>query len=231
MTAKKLDSILNEMLREITIIKTNWTMWKGLKNELHKGAEYEAILGYSPCFWTVTLNNLLDKALLGTAKLYDEHDDCFGLKKLINVCEQNQKLFPKCHELKCKDGYTGEEFSHTIKRDISAKIEVARQKYQSLQDARTQLITLRDKHLAHTDKSIILEAEKLYQEVALKGEVFEKLIDTAAEITNSFLSTLSNTAVHIGFQNADDYKTLLHYAKEGKEAYLQKIKSRLNHET
>ena len=42
MTAKKLDSILNEMLREITIIKTNWTMWKGLKNELHKGAEYES---------------------------------------------------------------------------------------------------------------------------------------------------------------------------------------------
>ena len=231
MTAEKLDAILNKMLHDIIVIKTNLTMWKGLKNKLHKGAEYEVILGYSPCFWIVTLNNLLDKALLGTAKLYDEHNDCFGVKKLINVCEQNQKLFPKSYELKCENGYTGEEYSHTIQRNISTDIKTARQKYQSLQDERTQLITLRDKHLAHLDKNFFLDASELYNEVSLKGETLENLIDTAADIANSFLSALSNVTVRVEYQNADDYKSLLRYAKEGKEAYLQKIKSRLNHET
>ena len=231
MTSEELVLILNEMLHEITIIKTNWTIWKGLKNELYEGAEYEVVLGYSPCFWTVTLNNLLDKALLGTAKLYDEHKGCYGLKKIINLCEQNQKLFPKCHELKCKDGYTGEEFSHTTKRDISAEIKTARQKYQSLQDARTQLTTLRDKHLAHSDKNFFLDASGLYNEVSLKGETLEVLIDTAADITNSFFAALSDAKIHAEYQNVDDYKTLLRYAKEGKEAYLQRIKSKTNNKS
>lgn len=230
MTAENLEAILNEMLREITIINSNWIMWNGLREEMMEGAKYEEVLKYSPCFWTVTLNNLLSKTLLGTSKLYDEHKDCLGLKKLINICEQNQSLFPKNHTVTYANGYTGEIAHDILQNDIGANIREAKQKYQSVQNYRTQLITLRDKHLAHVDKNIFLNAKEFYKEVSLKRDALEKLIKTAGEIANSFLSRLSSTCIHVEYQNSDDYKILLRYAKEGKASYLQRIK-KSNHET
>ncbi|MBE6567763.1 MAG: hypothetical protein E7657_03790 [Ruminococcaceae bacterium] len=228
MTTEKLEATLNEFLHEITIIKTNWIIWNGLREEMQEGAKYEKLLEYSPCFWTVTLNNLLSKTLLGTAKLYDEHKDCLGLQKLINICDQNQTLFPKSHAIIHTNGYTGEQIPYEVQKDICANIKEAREKYQSVQNFRSQLITLRDKHLAHLDKSTFLNAKELYREVALKKEALEKLFETAAGIANSFLSCLSNNVVYTEFHNVDDYQILLTYIKEGKKAYLQRIKPRTN---
>lgn len=151
--------------------------------------------------------------------------DC---KKIINICEQNQKLFPKNRKVMYTDGYTKEQLSYIMQKNINEDIQIARQKYQSVQEFRTQLITLRDKHLAHTDKKVFLYTKDFYNEVSLKGEALEKLIETASDITNLFLSNLSDTVVHTEFHNVDDYEKILRYVKEGKEAYLQKIKSKNN---
>ena len=226
MTTEKLEAILNKLLGEITIIKANWFIWKGLKEEMKEGTEYENLLTISPCFWSITFDNLLSKALLGTAKLYDEDKECIGLQKIINICEQNQKLFPKTHNVKLSDGYTGEQLTYVAQNDISESVKIAQQKYQSVQEFRTQLIQLRDKHLAHTDKKVVLLEKDFYNEVSLKREAFEKLIETAADITNLFLSILSGTTVHTEFHNVDDYKKILRYTKEGKEAYLKRIRSK-----
>ena len=228
MTKEKLDAILNKMLHEITIINTNWVMWKGLRDELQEGAEYEKLLEYSPCFWTITLNNLLSKALLGTAKLYDENKDSLGLKTLINRCEQNQGLFPKSRTIKCTDAYTREPDSFVISKNISADIVMLREKYESVQKYRDQLMTLRDKHLAHMDKKYFLIDSDLYSKVALKKDSLEALIETAGEIANCLLSNLSDTVIPIEYDNSDDYEISLCYIKEGKEAYLQKIRSKTN---
>ena len=229
MTVEELAATFEKTLSEIAIIKTNWLIWKGLRKNLHKGAEYEKLLEYSPCFWTITLDNLLSKVLMGTAKLYDENKDCMGLQKIINICEQHQKLFPKSRTITVTDSYTGEKVSYIVEKDIIADIKSARQKYQSIKDIRIQLIKLRDKHLAHTDKSVFLETEEFYREISLKGEALEKLMEIVADIVNTFLSNLSDTLFYTEFENADDYKDLLHYAKEGQEAYSQKIRAKTNH--
>lgn len=231
MTVEKLEAILNKMLHEITVINTNWIMWNGLREEMQNGAKYEILLDFSPCFWTITLNNLLSRALLGTAKLYDENKKCMGLQKIINICEQNQELFSKSRTATYTDGYTGEKTSFTVSKDVSESIRIARQKYQDIHDSRTQLMSLRDKYLAHADKDIFLDVETFYHEVALKKEAFEELIETAANILNSFLANLSDTRVYIEFENSEDYQKLLRYAKEGKEAYLQRIRAKTNHKT
>lgn len=228
MTIEKLEAILNKMILEITAINTNWVMWNGLREEMQNGAKYEILLDFSPCFWTITLNNLLSRTLLGTAKLYDENKKCIGLQKIINICEQNQELFPKNRTATYTDGYTGEKTSFTISKDVSESIRIAKQKYQDVHDLRIQLMSLRDKYLAHADKDIFLDVEIFYHEVALKKEAFEKLIETAANILNSFLASLSDTQVHTEFENSDDYKNLLRYAKEGKEAVLKRIRSKTN---
>lgn len=231
MTKEELDAILNKMLREITIINTNWVMWKGLRDALQEGSEYNKLLEYSPCFWTITLNNLLSKALLGTAKLYDEHKDSLGLKRLIDRCEQNQGLFPKSHTIKSIDAYTGEPDPLTISKNISADILMLKEKYASVQHYSEQLMTLRDKHMAHMDKKYFLIDSELYHKVALKKDSLEALIKTAGDIANCLLSNLSHTVVPIEYNNSDDYEILLRYVKEGKEAYLQKIKAKFNHNT
>ena len=228
MTKEELDAILNKMLREITIINTNWVMWNGLRDELQEGSEYNKLLEYSPCFWTITLNNLLSKALLGTAKLYDENKDSLGLKRLINKCEQNQGLFSKSCTIKSTYAYTGSSDTFTNSKNISDDIVMLREKYESVQKYRDQLMTLRDKHLAHMDKKYFLIDSDLYCKVALKKDAFEALIKTAGEIANCLLSNLSDTTVYIEYHNSDDYEILLHYIKEGKEAYLQKIRSKTN---
>lgn len=229
MTVERVIATFEKTLSDIIIIKTNWLIWKGLRNNLHKGAEYEELLEYSPCFWTITLDNLLSKVLMGTAKLYDEDKGCMGLQKIINICEQHQKLFPKSRTIMVTDGYTGEKDSYIVEKDIIADIKNARQKYQSIKDIRMQLITLRDKHLAHTDKSVFLGTEEFYREISLKGEALEKLIEIAADIVNTFLSNLSDTLFYTEFENADDYEKLLRYVKKGKEAYRQEIRSKINH--
>lgn len=231
MTADKLEAVLNKVLHEVTIIKANWSIWKGLREEMQEGAKYEKLLEISPCFWTITLDNLLTKSLLGTAKLYDEDKECIGLQKIINICEQNQKLFPENRTVMYTDGYTNEQHSYFMKMSISEDIKRAREKYQSVQKFRMQLITLRDKHLAHTDKKIFLEAEEFYNEVSLKRTSLEKLLETASDITNLFLSNLSGAAVHTEYHNVDDYEKMLRYAKEGKESYLQRIRSKVNNQT
>ena len=117
-----------------------------------------------------------------------------------------------------------------MQKSISADISSARQKYQAVQEFRTQLMILRDKYLAHSDKDIFMDVESFSQEVSLKREALEKLIQTAADILNTLLSDLSDTVVHIKYHNADDYRKLLHYVQEGKEYYLQRVISNNNHD-
>ena len=171
MTKEELDATLNKLLYDIATIKTNWIIWKGLRDNLQEGAEYTRILEYSPCFWTVTLNNLLSNTLLGLARLYDEHKDCVGIKKLINICEQNQTLFPQERKEVYTDPDTGEQTLHKEHVNIRESIKMAKIKYQSINKFRDQLITLSDKHLAHTDKQNFLDVKSLYNEISLKKKL------------------------------------------------------------
>lgn len=225
MIAKELEEVLSKLLHEIVTIKTNWSIWNGLIENFKEGSEYMVLLGYSPCFWSVTLNNLLSKTLLGTAKIYDEHRQCMGVLKIINICEQNKKIFPKEHINTYTNSQTKEQIIDTIPVNIGDALQTAKQNYKNLQMAKEQLIKLRNKHLAHTDKNIFMDPSAFYQEVSLKKESLEALINTAADIVNSFLTILSNKAIHTEYENSDDYKNVLFYVKEGKDAYLQKIKS------
>lgn len=215
MTVKELDSIINKILFDISTINTSWVIWNGLSDELKQGGKYMEILEYSPCFWGMTLDNFLYKSFIGLAKLYDEHKDCVGLKKLINICEQNQILFPQENVSIYGETDTREDIVHREYVDITQTIQVAKLKYQSVQDFREKLILLRDKYLAHSDKQIFLDIKSLYNEIAVKKENIDALIQTAGDIANAFLSNLSNTAVNISFDNAEDYKNLLRCVKDG----------------
>ena len=226
MTREELEKILNRRLLQIANINTNWTIWNGLRNSFQKGAEYEQLPEYSPRFWTVTMNNLLSKALLEMAKLCDEHRECMGLLKIINICEQNQGLFPDEHVLTFTNVETGEEISRTRRVNVVETIKQAKEKYQSVCGIREKLSVLRDKTLAHTDKDVFLDTQALYQKVSLQEGEFEELISVATDILKSFLSDLAHTVVSINCVDEDDYDILLYYVKKGKAAYLKEIRAK-----
>lgn len=144
-----------------------------------------------------------------------------GFKKIINICEQNQNIFPKKHEFYLTDSKTKESVAMKREVDLLLTLKEAQAQYKSVEVLRDKLITLRDNHLAHADKDHILDIHTLYQNSSLKNDEIDKLIAVAAGILNSFLSALDRTVVSVHHTNADDYKNILKYAVLGKDTRMK----------
>ena len=217
MTKENLQQKLEVQLTKVTHIKSCFEIWKGLHNKFQLGAEYNTVFQKSPYFWNLTLQVFQERFLLEVAKLYDENKDCLGIKKMINICEQNQKLFPKEHRRKLYNHFEEKEIENIVSVDIVSVIQSAKNRYNTAQDTRRRLITLRDKYLAHADKKYVEDPNNLYQEIALNIDAFKKLLNVADEILNILLIALTDRCHSLDHLNRDDYNYLLAAAHNGIE--------------
>ena len=219
MNKQELEQKLLIQLNEVTHIKSCFEIWKGLHNEFPVDSENNDVFQTSPYFWNMVLKVFQENFLLSVAKLYDENGDSLGLRKIINICEQHQNLFPTEHQRKLYDHFNKDEIVDVVSVDIVAIINSANSYYNSVQKFRGKLITIRDKYLAHSDKKYIENPSELYSQLSLKGDDFEKLISVAHKILNGFLMALtdmSDSAFHL---DRDDYKKLLSIAHTGIKQY------------
>ena len=215
MKKEDLEQKLQIQLSRVTHIKSCLEIWKGLHAEFSSEAENNAVFQESPYFWNMVLKTFQENFLLGVAKLYDENSDSLGLRKTINICEQNQSLFPTEHQRKLYDHFGKKEIVNVVPVDIVATIKSANDCYNSVQEFRSKLITIRDKYLAHSDKKYAENPALLYEEFSLKWEDFEKLIFVAQKILNGFLTALIDMCVSTTHWDRDDFKHLLFAANAG----------------
>ena len=226
MTKDRLENLIKTQLYNISDIITYLTIWEELHIAFQTGEKYREVYQWSPFFWQTLLHNYQQRFLIETAKLYDKSTDSMGIQKMINICEQNQKLFPKEHTRKLFEIRDDREIIQTVSVNISGILQSAKSKYLEMSESGQKLRQLRDKHLAHADHKYYTDITSLYEEVGLGREEFRNMIDTAGEIMNSFLTALTDTRIALKHLDVDDYKHLLGFAYEGITAYEQETNGR-----
>lgn len=218
MDKETLEKLLKEQLNHLVEIRSYSKIWLDLHNAFQADAKYNSVYRIAPYFWQITLENYQHRFLLEVAKLYEESNECLSIQKMINICEQNQKLFPKEHrrELYCHS--TDEIVVKIVPVDITKTIAEAKEKYATVAETRDKLFALRDKDLAHFDKKKGLDLKQFYQDTALNRDKFEEMICVAENILNSFLTVLTDTAVCTKHVDIEDFERLLKVARKGIES-------------
>lgn len=217
MDKETLAEFINQQIIHLVEIRSYSHIWLELHNAFQADAEYNAVYRVSPYFWHLLLKNLQHCFLLEAAKLFDESGESLSIQKTINICEQNQKLFPTEHKRIVYYHSTEKVIENTVSVNIKNVIKEAKEKYASVSETREKLFILRDKDLAHFDKKHSLDVSKLYGETALNRDKFDEMLCVAEEILNTFLSALTDTKISTRHCDVEDYERLLKVARKGIE--------------
>lgn len=209
---------INALLEDIILATSSKKLLEEI-SKYDKEEKYHNVIQKYPCFWNLTIRNIESNIALITAKLYDAHKDCFGLQKLINVCEQSPKLFPERREL----------FGEVIETDVVSISKKAQTLLNNMKSQSDLLREHRDKNIAHKDKQYIIRQNKLYEGYPLTWGDIDDLLHTATGICNIFLAELTEKAIVPIYSNFDDIFGLLDNAHIGSlyrhEFYTKKNKS------
>lgn len=199
MTQKEVEQGIGILFKKLTIVENNRLIYKQLTELCGIGKQFECVMKKSNCFWKLTISSICFSITAELAKIYDEHNDAFGIKKLINISSQNSDWFSKWYN----------EYGITHK-DFIKQLEI---KYNNIEKKREKLKEIRDSELAHNDRKNLLNIETIYEGFSW-GDI-EDLIETAYDIMNSISVGLTRIEYFIQADNYDDVKVLIRNAYKG----------------
>lgn len=171
---------LNMLDDRLVYINSQVCVRKQIVDWLGHGGKRNDVYTISPAFWSMTIRCLENDILLGLAKICDDNKDVNGINKIINIVEQNGKCYIEQHKNFNPDLCQYKNFEEMI---LDAK-----SLYYTTQELRERLKKVRDKDLAHTDKTYALERTKLYQEVNITFEEVGSLINVLYRILDIFIT-------------------------------------------
>ncbi len=162
-------------------------LWKRLEN--YK-ASYLDELSQAPHFFTFTIRAHIDDTLITLSRILDSRrrGDPLNIWKFLDFTEQNCEIFSNQAFSQRMRGKS-EHYEYQVKshRPITQKeIEEDRQKLKGLKQTIDNLITWRDKVLAHVDRKFLLTGKIVSREYPLQRQQLEEVIDTLLEILNRY---------------------------------------------
>jgi hypothetical protein len=173
-------------MRQAINARAHLKLWECLEG--YKSS-YLKELNQAPHFFTFTIRAHLDDALMTLSRIIRRQKDAFTIWDFLNFVEKNPEIFSDeafSQRMKQKPDY--EEYgeyrvkSHTL---ITQKdIEKDKQKLLSQEQTINNLITLRDKVIAHIDRNFLLTGKVISNEYPLQPQQLEEVIDNIVEILN-----------------------------------------------
>lgn len=209
-------TVTSEELGKLLDGIANNLVYASIHNRLHTNLceaseeyNYNNEMNNSPVFWQLTINAHATTTILMLCRVYDNHKDSLNLKKLLNIISANSKLFEKdnfCERI--KDRLFVDELSQTprvpddekLKQDINY---VSKETNPLVK----KLIDFRDKQVAHTDKSYILN-DSLNINTIFWAEV-EELISRGIKIFNTYEGLFRASSWVPDMPGEEDYQRVL----------------------
>lgn len=219
MTPDELKQTVFLFTDQIFLINSNRLIYKRLTELCAKGKKYSVVVDMSPVFWNFMTYNMGRQILLGLAKLYDESKDALGLKKLINICDQNRSLFQQDKQASISDeacACTIDQF-YAKRFDFRETFGWVNELYDRTTPIREKIKTLRDKDLVHADKKHFYDTPQLYLDFPVPWGEVETLLENALDICNALLELLQPGCTVILTDTLEDIDTLIKHAFWGNE--------------
>lgn len=195
----------DKLIWETIHARAHLKLWERL--ESYK-ASYLKELNQAPHFFTFTLKAHLDDVLVILSRILDRRrrGDPLSIWKFLDFAEQNLEIFSNeafSQRMREKSNY--DEYwvkSHT---PITQKeIEEDRQKLTGLQNTINNLITWRDKVIAHIDRKFLLAGKIVSKEYPLQRQQLQEVIDTLFKILNRYSGAYTSSSYAEIFPGEDD---------------------------
>lgn len=172
--------------------------------------DYLEILNLSPSFFTIVLYSLENTFMMALAKLFDSDKTTLSLHKILNICENNQKLFKKELTFPFYEGGTDKIVDNEIiKVNLIEDIKKTRLEISSLEKSISSLKGRRDKKYAHNDKQYIDKLTELADKYPLNHHDIESLIECAGKILNRLLNDLNGEVMLTYHSNYGDIDEII----------------------
>ena len=200
MTTDEYEQSLKVLMDKTIYCEANRQIYKRLTELCGIGKTYEVVLEKGNLFFGMMVDNLLNELLMELSRIYDEGS--FGLLKVINIIYGNKELSTEyCNKLGLS------------KKVINQLVIDVKQIYDGVKECREKLFTIRDKHLAHTDKDFVFDYGALYKDFTWRN--VEVLIEAAAEIINRLTDLLNGTQINYNWIDDGNVNIVIHAMYKG----------------
>ena len=174
---------------------------------------YQRELKKAKHFFGFTIKAHLDDSLLTLSRILDKRTYCDPLTiwKFLNFAEQNLEIFSNkafSQRMKGKSDYYDSlvESHEPITRE---EIEEDKQKLNSLENTITNLITWRDKVIAHIDRDYLLSGKRIDEDYPLEIKQLNETIDTVAQTLNRYSQAFHNKSCLKEYLGEDDIQEVM----------------------
>ncbi|MFC1939001.1 hypothetical protein ACFLWM_02480 [Chloroflexota bacterium] len=190
---KRFQRDYNELILQTLHARAHLELWEQLNDYKDN---YLRELNQAPHFFQFTMLAHYSDALLTLSRILDEHKDSLSVWKFLNFAEQNRDIFSNeafAQRMRQKPYHKSLIISHT---PITHK-EIAedRQRLKNLEVTTSRIMYIRDKVLAHIDRTFysrrggITKKKYLFQRKEL-NKIYE-VIDTLLTILNRYSTSYS----------------------------------------
>ena len=177
-----------ESVREQVIIgNAHLAIWKGLGKRI--GGPKNIVANTAPTFFGMTLDAHLNAAFLYVAKAFDTHSDAMSIRTVLNKARHDARSLPP-------------ETAKTLRQ----RVDNAETRLQALTSTLNAVRTRRDNVLAHLDRKVITNPEKISKESEITVKELEGLFLAAWEILNEVSSTFWNVVDVLDLLDANDFE-------------------------
>ena len=174
-------------------------------------------LNQAPHFFKLTMLAHYDDALLTLSRILDRHEDSLSVWKFLNFVEQNHGIFSSQafrQRMKGNPHYKSLIESHT---PVTTKeVNEDKQKLGALEDTVDRIKELRDKVLAHTDRTFYLSGKittKKYTSKRKNNKKLYEVIDTLGEILNRYSGAFNSSTFLEKFVGEDDVQYVMDFIR------------------
>lgn len=173
--------------------------------------EYHNTMCQAPLFFNIIEKSLISALMIDLCKLFEENKDVFSVKKLYNICEQNQRYFSKYRE---EDGK-----ETAVPSNLTNSLKLAKEEFERNKEVISNLKSQRDTLWAHHDKRWFLDPNKIENNHPIMWQDIEALLHFASDFTNCVILNFSS-GIEFPFFNSktacfDDVQKMLSLMERG----------------
>lgn len=167
--------------------------------------EKNEVLFKFPAFFNISSQAIYTSIIIEVGKLLDNREDSVSINSLIILFKNNKELL----------------FNNKFICSVEENIEDLQKSAELIKNIKNQ----RHKIFAHHDKRVVYGIKKFQAKNPIEFEDIRNILSTIGGISNTLLSNVGGVQCFFSYENSDDIKKLLYFAKIGidmKSEYFEK---------
>ncbi len=202
----------DELMRQAINARAHLKLWERLEKYR---SSYLKELNQAPHFFTFTMRAHLDDALMTSSRIMRKQKGALTIWKFLNFAEKNSEIFSDeafSQRMKQKPDYD-EDWGKSHTPITRKEIEEDKQKLSNLEHTINNLITWRDKVIAHIDRKFLVTGKIISKEYPLERQQLQEVIDTIVEILNRYSYAFNSSTFLEKIPGEDDVQYVMDFIR------------------